>query len=477
MVFLYSAGIIVLLAAAVILARAAACRSTEISEAPTVTSLPPAERAVGHLSEALRIPTVSPGDHRQAFADFAAWLEQTYPLVHSSFDLTTAAEYTRMYHWKGRDNTLKPVLLIAHQDVVAPGDPSCWSVPPFSGEQSGGFVWGRGALDMKGQLIALLESAEWLLAQGFQPKRSIYLVFGHDEESRGDGAKEAAQYFRDQGITFQLLLDEGGLVSEQVIPGLSRPAATTGIAEKGYLDVKLTCTMPGGHSSMPRRRTSLGILAEVLADIERRQFPLRLTPVSRLFFQAVRPHMPFSYRLILANLPLFSPLFLRYLSRIPVGNAMVRTTTAVTMAAGSDAPNKLPAVSTAMVNFRLLHGDDEQRVLAHVRSCIGSRPVTCEAVRSQLPSRISDPESSGYYLVRRTIRQVFPEAVTVPYLMTGGTDARAYEDLADAVCRFSPYRLSQDEINRMHASDERISYENIERAVRFYLQLLENLQN
>ncbi len=446
---------------------------------PTVSEIPPLDLVSRHLGEAVRIPTVMFPIYEETdwtpFREFAAWLEDTYPLLHRNTDCTILEGYTRVYHWEGEDPSLKPVLFTAHQDVVPPGDDKAWSRGPFSGIIEDGYLWGRGAIDMKVQLTVLLETVEFLLGRGYRPKRTLYIVLGHDEEVGGSGARAAASYFLEKGIEFYLLIDEGGCVSEGVMPGLAQPAAIIGIAEKGYADIELEAVMEGGHSSMPPRRTSMGMISQVLSTCEQRRFPLQMTEVSRQFFSALRPHMPFFQRMVISNLWLFKPLFLGLISRSAAGNAMVRTTAAATMASGSDAPNVLPARSRGTVNIRLLPGYSLQDISRFAEGCIGSLPVSFELKRAEPPSGVTSIHSEAYTLVGKTVRQVFPDAVVAPYLMTGGTDARKYESVCRNICRFTPCRLTQEEIDRMHSADERISLENIEAGLRFFMQLLENL--
>jgi len=446
---------------------------------PTAAS-PLIQETAAHLGQAVQFQTViDPGGSStdwKAFIAFGSWIEETYPLVHQKLQMEIVDGYTRIYCWEGSEPSKKPVLFTAHQDVVPAENVDSWTHPPFSGTVADGFLWGRGALDMKGQMIILLETVESLLKTGYQPKQSIYLVFSHDEEVGGSGAAKAAEYFQERGIEFSLLLDEGGCVTVGIMPWIKHPVAAVGVAEKGYVDIELTCSYYGGHSSMPGKRTSLGILSEVLAKVEKHRFPLKLTSVSRQFFLTLMPHMPFFIRVILANLWLFKPVFLKNMAKTPSGNALVRTTTAVTMASGSDAPNSLPSVSSATVNFRLLPGYSPRDIIRHVETIIGTRPVTCTPRRSEPPSFITDWESPAYQLVEQTVREIYPDAVTAPYQLTGGTDARRYQQICSAICRFSPYRLTQREINGMHSQDERISLDNLHRALLFYHKLILRLE-
>ncbi len=440
-------------------------------DAPLQAELMP---AADNLIRAIQYQTISGGDD-SCFEAFGRWLEETYPLIHTHLSFTKGEGWTRIYCWEGFDPSLEPVLLTAHQDVVPPGDPEDWDHPPFSGYRSDGYIWGRGAVDMKVQLVSLMESLELLLRRGFTPKRTVWIVLGHDEEIGGTGARAAASFFASRGITFFLLLDEGGCVTHGVMPGVDKPIAMVGTAEKGYADIELEAHSGGGHASMPPRRTSLGLLSQAVSTLEHRQHPLRLTPVPRKLLKTIAPHLPLIQRLAVVNLWLFRPFILRMLSKTPPGNAMLRTTAAPTMAKASDAPNVLSTESWATVNYRMLQGDQEADVIEHVKRHMKDKPITVRSLRVEEASRITDTASPAFQLVSRTISQVFPDAITAPYLMTGGTDSRKYEHLCSGICRFSPYRLTQADIDLMHSPNERISEENLLSSLQFYLQLMNNL--
>jgi len=193
-----------------------------------------------------------------------------------------------LFVWKGADASLKPILLVAHQDVVPieTGTEGKWTHPPFSGAVADGFIWGRGTVDDKGSLGGILEAVNTLLAKGFQPKRTIYLAFGQDEEIGGsNGAEKVADLLKTRGKEFEFVLDEGyAIVSKNMVPGVSAPVAIIGTSEKGYLSLEPTVDSPGGHSSMPQRESSIGILSAAVQAVERHPMPAHLDgPVGQFF--------------------------------------------------------------------------------------------------------------------------------------------------------------------------------------------------
>ncbi|HEY8401717.1 MAG TPA: M20/M25/M40 family metallo-hydrolase, partial [Cytophagaceae bacterium] len=250
----------------------------------------------------------------------------SFPKVHTTLTREIVNELSLLYHWKGKDQNLKPLLLLAHMDVV-PANTEEWSVDPYKGIIKDGYIWGRGALDDKLSLMGILEAAEHLIEEGFVPERSIYFAFGHDEEIRGlNGAKKLAELLATRNIEFEAILDEGGIVINNAVPGVNKPVAVIGIAEKGYLSCELSSESEGGHSSMPPIPTAIGRLCNAISRIENNPFPATIKGPSLLMYDYVGPEMPFLTKFIFANLWLFKPLLQKKLTSSPSTNASIRTT-------------------------------------------------------------------------------------------------------------------------------------------------------
>ena len=463
--------------------RAALFRPQPVTVEPVGAPEVDAQSAALHLSQTLRFPTIShedPADFDSgAFSLLHAYLRQSYPRAHSELELEIVGPASLLYTWKGEEPDLPPVALMAHQDVVPiePGTEDEWSYRPFGGEIADGYIWGRGAMDDKGSLVAILEAVETLLARGFRPKRSIYLAFGHDEEVGGEaGAAAVAELLKSRGVRPFLVLDEGGAIAEGFLPGLDRPIATVGIAEKGAASVEIEVKVEGGHSSVPPRQTAIGILSRALVRLEDNPLPGGIQGPFRDMLLTVGREMSFSRRLVLANLWLFGPLVERQLSRVPAADSMMRTSTAITIVDGGVKANVLPSKATAVVNFRIAPGDTVEGVLDHVRRVIGDPRVSVvEARETREPSPVSPTDSEGYRLVERTIRQIFPEAIVAPYLLPGGTDSRHFTALTPDVYRFGAIRVGSDDLRRAHGTDERLSVETLAQMVAFYLRILESV--
>ena len=433
-----------------------------------------------HLSEAVRIPTVSQEDRslvdESALVEFRRFLERTYPLVHAHLEREVVAGHSLLYTWEGSDRTAKPFLLLAHQDVVPvePGTEDAWPRAPFSGEVADGFLWGRGALDDKGSLIAMLEAVESLLAGGFRPQATVYLAFGHDEEIGGSsGAAAIAALLEERGVSLTFVLDEGGAVASGFVPGFDGPVALLGVAEKGYLNVRLSATGKGGHSSVPPPSTAIGMLAAAITRLEANPLPPRLEPQGP-FFAALGAAVSGPRGWVLARPQRFAWLITRQLMASPQTAALVRTTAAVTMVSGGVKPNLLPQEAWAVVNFRILPGETADLVLEHVRSIAGpdvSVSVLDGGFTSE-PSPMSSTESAAFSDVSASIAEVFPGVAIVPWVLMGATDSRYFAGVADNVYRFAPFTVTADDMSRIHGTGERIRATDADGAVAFFRSLI-----
>jgi carboxypeptidase PM20D1 len=466
---------------AVVLLRAARLESHQMSVAPA----PPIaldEAGLGErLAGGIRFETITHQDPAQLpvaqFEAFRAYLEQSYPRMHAALVRERVAGHSLLYTWPGSESALRPLLLMAHQDVVPvePGSEGDWSQPPFSGRIVDGVVWGRGAMDDKGSLFAICEAVERLLADGHVPRRTLLVAFGHDEEVGSTGAAATAALLAERGIEPLLVVDEGLAVLEDVLPGISQPIALVGIAEKGYATVELSVTAEGGHSSTPPPQTAVGVLAGAVQRVEQSPLPGGFEGVSRELFDHLAPELPFHLRLPLANLWLFGPLVERQLAADPSMNALLRTTTAATMIEGSVKENVLPIRARAAVNFRLLPGDRSEELLEHVRRAVADERVEIRFLRDPSEaSPISPLDGAGFPLLQRTIAEVFPAALVAPGLVLGGTDSRQYTRVTPEIFRFTPFVFRPDALRLAHGTNERLSLRDYANGVRWFVRLIEN---
>ena len=443
------------------------------------------------LGLAVQCKTVS--YHEAEKVDTSAFLalhrlfQTLYPQVHSKLTRELVNEYSLLYTWEGKDPSLKPIMLTSHLDVV-PADESPeagWTHPPFAGEIADGYVWGRGTLDIKSGVVGILEAVEYLLKQGFQPERTVYLGFGHDEEIGGEhGAMAIAELLASRGVQLGSLLDEGGSVIDGYLPGVERQVAVIGISEKGYISLKLSVEMEGGHSSMPPQETAIGVLSRAIASLELNPFPAHLEVIEFLM-SYLGSAMPFKERMFFANTWLFGGILKKKLSEANMLNATIRTTIAPTIFNAGMKDNVLPAKAEAVVNFRILPGDDLRSVYEMVLERINDERVkvtpylgdTLEGESGWDPSPVADTDSAYYLRLARLTKEAFPDALVAPYLVLGGTDARHYARLTRNALRFTPVLMSKEQVGSVHGVNEKLSIDECSRMVGVYIAFIQEISS
>lgn len=431
---------------------------------------------IRRFSESIQYQTISGDEGSEldstAFYDFLSFLRVSFPRVHNTMQDTLFNGFTPLYYWEGTDSSLDPILLMGHYDVVPAdtADIDGWTHPPFSGTVADGYVWGRGTMDDKFTVMGLLETAEYLISEGYQPDRGIYFAFGHDEEVGGEaGARAVSRYLQDNDIFVQTVLDEGGAIIDGALP-LDRPVAMVGIAEKGYLSLELIARSSGGHSSRPTKDNAVAILSEAIVKLNNSQFPARLDGAVEQMFESVADEMPFGFKVIYANRWLTQGIFRNQLLSDPSTAAMVRTTIAPTMLRAGVKDNVLPNEARAVVNFRILPGDTFETVTDHVRNVIDDERLTIQRYGEiqVLPSSISNVNSAGFETLQQAIMDVARDVYVVPYLVFGATDSRYYSSVSDQIYRFAPMILSSEDLSRMHGTGERVSIDSYLNSIRFY---------
>ncbi len=438
------------------------------------------KKSAEHLAEAIRFKTISKLSMDETdfepFNNYHRWLEKTYPKLHATLKKEVVNQHSLLYYWKGTDSTLKPVLFASHLDVVPVDEVTlpAWHADQFKGEIKQGFIWGRGTLDMKNHTIGLFEAVEILVASNFQPKRDIYFALGQDEEISGkNGAKNIAALLKKKGIQLAAVVDEGGMISHGLVPGVETPVALIGVGEKEYVTVNLIAKGIPGHSSNPPRQTAIGILARAIALLD--DSPFKAQPELAIeTLKKIAYLFPFSTRFVLANTWLLKSVLVKQLGKRVQTNALIRTTHAATVIKGGIKDNILPAEAHAKINFRLLPGDSQESVLQHIRKVVDDPRVEVEIDMADAwgPSKVSTMDTPAYKTLELVISQVFGEVPVAPYLLMFATDARHYQDVSEQLYHFSPLTIETDDLGRMHGIDERISTDALAGMVKFYARLL-----
>lgn len=460
-----------------------AASTVTLSDVPEIS----AERAAMHLSEALKLRTitVASGDPRPGldgpWRELEAFLEETYPAIHAAASKTHIADYTLLFEWKGSDASLDPILMMAHQDVVPVniGTETDWEHPPFAGVVQDGYVYGRGTLDNKGSLISIMEAADALAASGFQPERTIYIMLGHDEEVSGSGARAGVAYLKSKGVRAEMVLDEGFFIISP-FPLTGKTAGVIGIAEKGYITIRLTATAKGGHSSTPPRGSGAVQLARAIIALEDNQMPADFNkqPMASMI-RTLAPDMPFMQRMAFANSWLFKGMLEGEFAKDGAANAMIRTTTAPTMLAGSIKDNVLPQKAMAMVNFRIHPNDSIESVLAHVRETIsGIDGVTADLAEDGIGSEaspVSPVDNRAFAVLSAVSGSLSDGAPAAAGLVVGATDARWTTEISDNIYRFAPSVVPIADLAGFHGTNERLSVENVGRMTKGYAQIMKTM--
>jgi carboxypeptidase PM20D1 len=321
-----------------------------------------------------------------------------------------------------------------------------------------------------------MESVERLIGEGVTPLHDVYLSFGHDEEVFGSGARAVMEHLRAQGIVPGLVVDEGGAVVEGVFPGVKRPTALIGVAEKGVADIGLSVSSAGGHASMPPARQPAGKLARAILRLERKPFPTGFNAPTREMLTTLGRYAPFAYRLVFANLWLFSPLLLRLFTRLSAEtNAMCRTTAAITMLEGSPATNVLPTRVRAVANTRITIGETVESVVRRMERTIDDPSVEVRVITPGPPSPVSLTSGPAWELMARAVQETYPDAIVSPYVMLGASDSRHFSGISKGVYRFSPFPLSKAERGSMHGVNEALPIASLAKGIEFYLRLIRGL--
>ena len=472
---LYGFLAVVAVWALVVLIRAALFRPLPLPEPLPGEVTLDKSKITDDMQAMIRIRTVSHSDDSLTdfgeFARFRALLKERFPRVHQAAERTRVGATGVIYRIPGQAHDA-PSVCMAHYDVV-PVEEAGWDKPAFDGVLEDGVLWGRGTLDTKGTLCGVLEAAEQLLAEGYQPRQDLYLAFSGDEEVNGGSCPAMVAWLEERGVRPAFVLDEGGAVVEKAFPGVPGECALIGVAEKGPMNLELTLHSAGGHASTPPAHTAVGRLARAMERIESHPFPARLTPPVAGMFNTLGRYSSFGYRILFANLWCFQPLLNR-ICRASGGelNAMMRTTCALTRMEGSKAFNVLPPRATVGMNLRLLAPDTVDSAVARLRKLVGDPEIEYRVETGMDPSPCSDTRCEAWQTLGRAIRTTWPQAVVSPYLMMACSDSRHYCRITDRVYRFSAMKLSRQERAMIHGNNERVPLETLYRTVEFYIRLL-----
>lgn len=487
MIFLWIALGVIGLFIVVTLIRAAFYKEKKTEKRETQPENIDFDRYCRNLSDAIKIKTISNYDRElvdwSEFDKFHAFLEERYPLVHKTMTKTKIADASLIYKWKGTDPSLDGIALLAHQDVVpiAEGTEGDWEHDPFGGDNDGEFIWGRGAMDMKNHLIAVMECMETLISEGYKPKRTVYVCLGHNEEvvaAPDNGAKAMANYLAEQGVHLEAVLDEGGAILPAKVKGIvDCNLVGVGIAEKGSVNYKISVNAKGGHSSQPPEHTALGELANVIRDIENHQFKATMPDFVSDLFKGVGKRCTYPARLLFCNLWLLKPIIIKVMTKIPPAASLIRTCTAVTMASGSPQFNVLPQKASITVNFRTMPGVTVKDVEEHIKKHVRNKKIDIEFLVGKEASKVSSTDSKAFKLIKELSENADEKNLVVPFLVMGGTDSYNYEVVCENIYRFAPFVADTRLLLCTHGTNERLPLSSVEGALTFFKRYVKKMSS
>ena len=436
------------------------------------------DKAVNDLADMIRCKTVSDRnkslEDEKEFDKFKALLHERFPNIYEKCEFTEVGDRALLYKYKGKKSDA-PSVLMAHYDVVSV-DAENWEKPPFDGVIENGVLWGRGSLDTKVTLNGAMQGLEALIKEGFIPENDVYLAFAGDEEINGHGAQDIVKIFEKKGITPGGVYDEGGAIVNNVFPGVHEPCALIGIAEKGMLNLEISYSGNGGHSSSPKPHTPIGKLSKACVRVEDHPFKFTVSDSTYAMFNSIARHSSFLYRMIFANLWLFGPV-LSLIGRLSGGelNALIRTTCAFTQMEGSKGINVIPPNAKMGANLRIIPGETVESSVKYLEKTISNPEIKINIIYGADPSVTSLVGSDAWNHAVDAIRGTWEGVLISPYLMVACSDSRHWGKLSDKVYRFSAMQLSNEERATIHGNNERIPIETIEKTVEFYTRLIKKL--
>jgi carboxypeptidase PM20D1 len=412
----------------------------------------------------------------QPFVELKSLMKSLFKHVFETMEEIAFPGESILMHWKGKDDQ-RPIVLMSHLDVVDV-DQDAWDEPPFSGHIVNGEIFGRGTLDTKSTVCAFYQACDDLIASGFKPEQDIYLFSSTDEEIQGFGALKAVEYLKDKGVQPFLVLDEGGAIVSGGLPTVSQPLAMVGIVEKGYANIQFVAKSKGGHSSTPPKHTPIARLSAFVNDVEK-NFPLKTQMIQEVedIFKVAAPYMKGINRFLFINMWLFKPLIKWMLPKLsPYGRALLSTTIAFTMMEGSSQENVIPSEASITANLRIhpiQNVEDSYQVLKKLAE---KYDVEAHLLKHRNETNMTKTTSKAYAYLSQSIQKAFPDVVTSPYVMLGATDCRHFDQITEGALRFSPIRMNQSELSKMHGHNESIRITTLVEAVQFYKTIIKNHQ-
>ena len=426
------------------------------------------------LSKMIQEETISSIENHSSrkFDQFRELLKKLFPALYSICTVYNFRDGI-VLRWAG-EGIKSPVLFMNHHDVVEASGK--WKYEPFSGVIAENKLWGRGTLDDKGGLWTMLQAAEELVREEFHPTCDIWFSSSSTEETTGEGAREIANWFIDQGIHFRMSFDEGGMIIYDPIGGANGTFAMIGVGEKGCADLKFVARSNGGHASTPPRDTPLVRLGKFMVAAERDNlFETKLSPTICEMFRRFSPYMRKS-GIILRHPEKYSELIIRIIPKVSTtAAALFRTTIAFTMAKGSEGLNVIPQEAWVTGNMRFSHHQGREKSFEVISRLAKKYGLEMEIINPGETSGITDYNGDAFQLTERAVKKIFPNVEPVPYIMTGASDSRFFDKVSDQCIRFLPFQIDKQQLGSMHGIDENVNLVALSPAVAFYRYLYQEV--
>lgn len=423
-------------------------------------------KAIGRLAQAIKLPTVStPVMDTTAFKEFKTFIKQKFATIftHTAFEHQYINEFSSIIKWNGRNPNKKPVLFLAHQDVLDPDLKTIpeWSYNPFLGKLKNDKIWGRGTIEGKVSVLAILEALKLMIAENWVPERTLYCVFTHDSyQTTEPSAKAVAWMFQQAGIEFELGLATGNGLFDEGIMGVEQPMALVGIAAKNSINIKLKAKnkdLTTLKNASQRLETSI-----LHNDLNR--------GIANDFWRYLAPEMPFNQRLVATNLWLLEWVAQQNIIEDKVAQAALQSTIEL---------EKLQKKNTkpveGLLQTQLLVDWTKESLEAQLKEWIGENTIELEVLSNGAYARQRAPTTGySFELLQTTIKEVFANLLVIPTTRFKNTDASYFSNLTDKLYYFSPIKQTTQTLLEPNPIDDAIGFKNYQELIQFYYQLIKN---
>ena len=433
----------------------------------SVVFKPEAARYGRTLADMIRCETISFDGYRKEenFVAYREYLEKRFPLIFSKCE-DLGVEGCLFLKWNGK-SAEDALVLMSHSDVV-PADGE-WKYPPFDGILAEGKIWGRGSVDTKSSFCAILEAVESLLNENFVPEKDVYILSSYSEEVAGDGAPNAVQWMKDNGVSVGLVVDEGGAVLESPVAALDKDLLAIGICERS--SVRFLIETKAGNG-----KNALANLAEFVSKKAPTLGKQQLTPELRELLKRVAPHLPSAVGKMVGNIDRFEKPLIALLSKLlPNFKAMFGPSLSFVPANAKAMADVKAGSAAAVAVVSCNQCDDLEMAVRLFREYAEKNNVAVRELGRRIADGVEPLDGDGFMQVEKVANKVFGALIAVPYPIVGNTDARHFVGFAKNCIRLSPVKMTFAQIGTFHNKNENVNFDSLVPAVLFYRELVKDL--